>query len=59
MWFYITIIIAILVAHDLILKRMKNEVRLKELDIEMRKLELGKQSAEEEEGTMKEVKKVL
>ena len=53
MWFYITIIIAILVAHDLIVKKMKNEIRLKELDFEMRKLELGKQSAEEEEGTMK------
>ena len=46
-WFYFTIIIAILAAQDLFNKKIKNQVRLKELEIERLKLELEKQTAEE------------
>lgn len=46
---FIAIIVAILVAHDLYNKKMKNDVKLKELEFELRKLELEKQILENAE----------
>ena len=46
---YITIIVLILVGHDLYHKKMKNDVKLKEIEFELRKLELEKLTVEEAE----------
>ncbi|MCG7344912.1 hypothetical protein MHZ92_12260 [Sporosarcina sp. ACRSL] len=41
---YFIVIVAILCTHDLFQKKIKNQVRLKELEIERLKLELEKQT---------------